>query len=119
MARFNTPVASDDEFDLVCDGESSSDIEKEDQYEHGRKISASTTAQYPSKNAEQLSGPHEVPTLPHPRSGQNLDADDGANPPRGAKGTGRGNNLVNDGLQHAKSVYNKFWAKDALIAVMG
>lgn len=147
MARIDTPVASDDEFDLVYDGESSSDIEPENQYEHGQKISALTTAHYP--NAERLSGPHEVPTLPHVNhreddlaavthqlSGHHLDADDGATP-RGAattssapslrrgssgvnsKGTTKGSNFMNDGLQYTKSVYNKLWSKDALIAVMG
>lgn len=147
MARIDTPVASDDEFDLVYDGELSSDVEPEDQHEHGKKVSASTTAHYP--NAERLSGPHEVPTLPHVNhreddlaaithylSDHHLDADDGATP-RGAtttssapslrrgssgmisRGTTKGNSFVNDGLQYTKSMYNKLWGKDALIAVMG
>lgn len=135
MARIDTPVASDDEFDIVYDAESSSDVE-DDPYDHEQQVSASSTTQY--ANPERLSGPHEVPVLPqsfHQRqdvaeitrqmSGHNLDDEETvstASPAlqRGSSSVSKGKgNLMNDGLQYTKSVYNKWLSKDALIAVMG
>lgn len=134
MARVNTPVASDDEFDIVYDVESSSDTE-DDLYSHGHRLPASSATQY--ANAERLSGPHEVPILPQAThrqgdvaevtrqiSDHNLDdpAFEAISPSlrRGSSSVSKGKgNIMNDGLQYTKSVYNKWLSKDALIAVMG
>ncbi|PSS00695.1 P-loop containing nucleoside triphosphate hydrolase protein [Coniella lustricola] len=101
-----------------------------------------------SDGAERLSGPHEIPVLPQPseygRAG--LDADEGeaddvgmlsqqftghslrgastadasvASPDVPQRGQGSIRDRVSTSLQYTKSVYNKFWEKDALIAVMG
>lgn len=134
MARLDTPVASDDEFDLLYDAESSSD--QDDRQKLGPQIPASAYTNY--ANAERLSGPHEVPVLPREEDvaavARQLDDHhlaDGIGPSRtptisgspslrrSASVKGKGNNLVNDGLQYTKSVYNKWLSKDALIAVMG
>lgn len=130
MARIDTPIHSDDEFDLLYDAESVSDI-TDLQDDRGRQAAPTSRTYHTSQ--ERLSGPHEVPVLPHPSrednvaavtqqlSSQNLDED--ARPlgslQRGSSSTKSKSNLMNGGLQYTKSVYNKLWSKDALIAVMG
>lgn len=133
MARIDTPTHSDDDFDLLYDADSVSEVSDV-------QGTQSYAARHPSvkgdhvAGSERLSGPHEVPVMPHAAGQDGLAsitqqftghsiADDDAAPSstvqRGPSiGRGRGN-FVNDGLQYTKSVYSKLWNKDALIAVMG
>lgn len=137
MARIDTPIHSDDEFDLVYDAASSVSDLTDPQVDVGGQSQASPSANThytTTTSAERLSGPHEVPVLPHPSreddaaaatrevSRHGLDDDSRARHaslPRSSSSTKGKGNLMNDGLQYTKSVYNKLWSKDALIAVMG
>lgn len=132
MVRVDTPIHSDDEFDLVYDAESSS---------NNTDLQVDSYTSHYATNV-QPSEPHEisaVPNLPYPHQGDSSAAatqqpsshvledatrskTDPSSPwshgPSSNKAKAKGN-LVNDGLQYTKSVYNKFMSKDALIAVMG
>lgn len=126
MARIDTPVQSDDEFDLVYDAESVSEIsDPAEAPQHSAMASA---------GSERLTGPHEIPVMPVSPAQDDLThlsqdfsehsiRDEPAVPSsslrRGSGSTKSRGNFVNDGLQYTKSVYNKLWSKDALIAVMG
>lgn len=138
MARIDTHSLSSEDFDLLYEVESASDSETskaQPEAEQSRSAPTSSSRQDRGASAERLSGPHEVPVMPYA-----ADNDDGvasvtqqfsshsvrdeqrttsSSIKRGPKtANGRGN-FVNDGLQYTKSVYNKLWSKDALIAVMG
>lgn len=130
MVRLANPVHSDDDFDLLYDAQSVSDVSDDlNQLEQSR---ASTVAH----SSQRLSGPHEIPVMPY-TSGSGGDHDevaavtkqfqehavhDSASTSRiqASSGSTKGRSgIMNDGLQYTKSVYNKLWNKDALIAVMG
>ncbi|KAJ4390796.1 hypothetical protein N0V93_004394 [Gnomoniopsis smithogilvyi] len=133
MAKIDTPVHSDDEFDLLYDAESVSDVSD------GRYTS-STAPQSPVRpdhisSTQRITGPHEVPILPlgsaqHDVTGtteqirssaagdEAVELSASGIPRRAGSTKGRGN-MMSEGLQYTKSMYNKMWNKDALIAVMG
>lgn len=136
MARLDTPAHSDDDFDLLYDAESVSDVSD------GRDLSSSSapdsSVRYGSvASSQRISGPHEVPIMPVAASAAQLEDDvpemsERVHSPsvpdynssssgvqrRPATTRGRGN-MMSDGLQYTKSMYNRMWNKDALIAVMG
>lgn len=135
MARIETPTHSDDDFDLLYDAGSVSDLSD------AQGTLSSNMARGPSQAAkghhvtgpERLSGPHEIPVMPHTTSQDDLTsitqqfsghsigegASSSSHVQRSPSVVRDRGNLVSGGLQYTKSVYNKLWNKDALIAVMG
>lgn len=125
MVTIDIPAHSDDEFDVVNDVDAVSISDLSDGFLEAHESSTpSNTA-----GSERLAGPHEVPQIPQTHaqdpavtnvtqqlSEQSIE--DFSREPGSAKGDQRGN-LVNDGLNYTKSMYNKLMNKDALIAVMG
>lgn len=148
MARIDTPSHSDEDFDLLYDVESVSELseaqpEEEPEVEQSHRAPSSSLREDHGAGAERLAGPHEVPVMPFAATTGDEDEDDddqsgvasvtqqfsghsvkdqhtSSSALKRGSGTvkGRGN-IVNGGLQYTKSMYNKLWSKDALIAVMG
>lgn len=130
MARIDTSPHSDDDFDLLYEVESVSEL-SDAQDARGPPREDISLQQAHATNSERLSGPHEIPVLPHAETSAQDDlssttrqlsiANDDASPniQRSESAARSKGNFVNDGLQYTKSVYNKLWNKDALIAVMG
>ncbi|KAJ4425108.1 hypothetical protein N0V82_000163 [Gnomoniopsis sp. IMI 355080] len=129
MAKLDTPVHSDDDFDLLYDAESVSDV-SDDRYTSG---TASVRHDHVA-NPQRLTGPHEIPVMPYAATQKDMPemterAHGSTGPdetlsssgiPRRSSGSTKGRgNMMSEGLQYTKSMYNKMWNKDALIAVMG
>lgn len=135
MARINTPSQSDDEFDLLYDfanvrqaGDGGQGGQTQSHREQVSPIQGDHAA-----NLDRLSGPHEVPVVPQSTgpddiysasehfSDLHVGGDDRSSSAaqHKADSTKSRGNFMNDGMQYTKSVYNKLWSKDALIAVMG
>ncbi|CAN8103181.1 unnamed protein product [Discula destructiva] len=134
MVKLVTPIQSDDDFDLLYDAESVSDVSDSPTSNKSTKATTQPPAieKQPTASSQRLSGPHEVPVMPYPERGpvaavteqfHGHSIRDGAPASSGFQSevgsTKRKGNIMNDGLQYTKSVYNKLWNKDALIAVMG
>lgn len=133
MARIDTPTHSDDEFDLLYDAESVSEIsDVHEDTDYSAPNPSSKRAH--SAGPERLSGPHEVPVLPYStgedggaaasekisgHSTRDDHASSSSTVQRGPETNTKGRGFMNEGLQYTKSVYSKLWNKDALIAVMG
>lgn len=133
MARIDTPTHSDDDFDLLYDAESISDVTCGD----GRGISSPdldpSVQNEHVASSQRLTGPHEIPVTPFattenelPEMTQQMPNSfvmEGASASSGAAhhsvSTKSRGNMMAEGLQYTKSMYNKMWNKDALIAVMG
>lgn len=131
MARIDTPAHSDEEFDLLYDAESVSEMSDMEDGKEGASSDAQNT------NTVRLTGPHEVPVIPHATRQDDIaavtqelsdhsirDAGDSSSTisptlHRSSGSTRDRGNLMNDGLQYTKSMYKKLWNKDVLIAVMG
>ncbi|KUI68652.1 Cell division control protein 11 [Cytospora mali] len=127
MARIHTPSLSDDDFDLIPDSDAVSDVSDGGEAKHHQAS--------PIRHADpgvRLAGPHEVPQMPYAYAPDHHD--DGVasvtrhlsnhtieDPHRRSGSTKESGDLVAEGLKYSKSVYNKFWGKDAipLIAIMG
>lgn len=133
MVRLATPVHSDDDFDLLYDAQSVSDV-SDDQSQNKQTTASPTAIRDPVTSSQRLSGPHEIPVMPFTTSTEEDDvaavtqqfvshsirhsaSTSGIQPSSGS--TRSRGSFVNDGLQYTKSVYNKLLNKDALIAVMG
>lgn len=145
MVRIDTPVQSDDDFDLVYSADSVSEMSdseaprKQPQPDlaatssHTVVVTGAAPPALVRPGSERLTGPHEVPVMPfsaeHDGELANLSQEfsehsirnESAGAPSSSlsRGSGTTKSRINDGLQYTKSMYNKFWHKDALIAVMG
>lgn len=134
MARLDTPTHSDDDFDLLYDAESISDVTCSD----GRGISSPeldpSVRNEHVASSQRLTGPHEIPIMPFATTENEMPdmtqqmpesfvVTEGASASSGAHqrsvSTKSRGNMMTEGLQYTKSMYNKMWNKDALIAVMG
>lgn len=135
MARLDTPNHSDDDFDLLYDAESVSDVTCSD----GPRRDVSSPDPDSSMRSEhiassqRLTGPHEVPVMPYattqfdaPEMTEQMSSSSvtaggssSSRPPQRSVSTKSRGNMMTEGLQYTKSMYNKMWNKDALIAVMG
>lgn len=129
MARLNTPIHSDDEFELLYDAESVSDISD------GRDLSSAapevSSRRGSTARSQRLTGPHEVPVVPYPDAhddvlgmterfqSHSIRTEASSTSAGIHRGSGSTRGMMSDGLQYTKSMYNKLWNKDALIAVMG
>lgn len=132
MARFSTPIHSDEDFDLLYDVDSVSDVS--DSRCHSSTAPGSSVAQLESiASLQRLAGPHEVPVVPHAACQDDVretteqfqrqsirdEASSSSIGIRRQGSTKAQGNMMSDGLQYTKSMYSKLWNKDALIAVMG
>lgn len=133
MARLDTPTHSDDDFDLLYDAESISDVTCSDVRDASSPDPDSSIRHEHIASSQRLTGPHEIPVMPFTTTDSELpemteqmpnsfvtegvSSSSGA-PQRSVSTKSRGN-MMTEGLQYTKSMYNKMWNKDALIAVMG
>lgn len=128
MAKLDTPVHSDDDFDLLYDAESVSDVSD------NRDASETASVRHDHiASSQRLTGPHEIPVMPYNASHKDMpemtehvhgsavpdEALSSSGILRGSGSTKSRGNMMSEGLQYTKSMYNKMWNKDALIAVMG
>lgn len=131
MAKLDTPVHSDDDFDLLYDAQSVSDVS--DGRDTSSSAPESSIGHGQLAGAQRTTGPHEVPDIPFIAAQRDVPKDpeqihsstaldeallSSGNQLHAASIKSRGN-IMSEGLQYTKSMYNKMWNKDALIAVMG
>lgn len=143
MARINTPSPSDDDFEILDDfahmrlagegGQQGGHTQSQSHSHSHREQVSPVERDHGAANLDRLSGPHEVPVVPQSTGPDDIySASEHISEPyvgeehrssstdqHKSDGTKSRGNFMTDGVQYTKSVYNKLWSKDALIAVMG